>query len=750
MNIVGSSRPVHDAVGKATGKIQYAGDVRLPGMAHLALVYSSVPHGRVKSVDASAALAMEGVYGVYHCFNTTENTFCRYHTQYGQETPDQERVFNHHVRFIGDRVAAVAAVDRETARRAAALVRVEYEELPYSISIEETLSGKINDIHEDGAVYGDYIFEHGNKPEPTADSVEVTTEDELSRLSHIAMEPHACVAEYGVDGVLTVYSPNQAVFGIRTVLAELFGLPYNKVRVVKATMGGSFGAKQEWMLEPVAAAVALQLGRPVSLVFTRGEAMVSTICRAAMRATAKSRFTKDGVLQSMELDVTNEAGAYLGNSSDYIRVMAGKAFRCYRQPYLHYTGRAVCTNTPVSGAYRGWGAPETACIIEHNFNQAARRLGIDPIELRLRNVALAGDMDEKMNLTFGELHTKECLELGREKFQWEKKKVEDAAFNRENPRFKRGVGVGCGGHGNTYTPRFNDFGAAELRMTEDGTVLGNITLHDHGCGTITAFQMIVAEELGVAVEQVELCEGDSSRTPFDYGCFSSRTTYVVGRAAQECARKLRELLLDCVATVHKAPRAELYTEDAVIKCRSMPELAVPYALAARESYVHLQKEAFASYQYSNVTNPGVTGSHFAHVEVDTYTGMVRVLDYLAVHDIGKAINRGMCVAQIQGAVLMGCGGALTEDLHVAENGRCASSLMHYHLVNAPSAPEVQVELVEEGNTEGPFGAKSIGEVCHVPVAAAVCGAVNEALGSDIRHMPMNPDYIMAYLSKEAK
>lgn len=749
MNIVGSSRPIHDAVGKATGKIQYAGDIRLSGMAHMALVFSSIPHGYVKKVDASAALAMEGVLGVYHCFNTTENTFCRYRTQYGQNTADQERVFNDHVRFIGDRVAAVVATNRDTARRAAALVRVEYEELPFSLSVEDTLAGKIDNIHKDGAVYGDYLFEQGERPDKTG-LIEVTTRDELSRLSHIAMEPHACVADYGVDGVLTIYSPNQAVFGIRTIVAELFAMPYNKVRVMKATMGGSFGAKQEWMLEPVVAAVALQLKRPVSLVFTRGEAMVSTICRAATYATMKSYFTPDGILKGIEMDVTNDAGAYLGNSSDYIRVIIGKVYRCYHQPYVAYKARAVCTNTPVSGAYRGWGAPEAACIVEHNFSQAARRLGIDPVELRLRNVALAGEMDEKMQLSFGELHTKECLELGREKFAWENKKAEDAAFNRENPRFKRGVGVGCGGHGNTYTPRYNDFGAAELRMTEDGTVLGNITLHDHGCGTITAFQMIVAEELGVAPEQVELTEGDSSRTPFDYGCFSSRTTYVVGRAAQECARKLRELLLDCVAQLQNAPRAELYTENAVIKCKTMPELAIPYAQAARESYITLQQEAFASYQYRNVTNPGVTGTHFAHVEVDTYTGMARVLDYLAVHDIGKAINPGMCIAQIQGAVLMGSGGALTEDLRIAENGRCANSLMHYHVINAPSAPEVQVELVEEGNTDGPFGAKSIGEVCHVPVAAAVCGAVNEALGSDIGHMPMNPDCIMAYLSKEGK
>ena len=449
------------------------------------------------------------------------------------------------------------------------------------------------------------------------------------------------------------------------------------------------------------------------------------------------------------MDVTNEAGAYVANSCDYVRVMAGKLFRCYRIPYAHYTARAVCTNTPVSGAYRGWSAPELACLIEHNMNQAARRLGIDPVELRLRNVALAGDMDIKMNLPFGEIRTKECLELGRRAFEWEKKRAEDAAFNQANRRYRRGTAVGCGGHGNTYFPRFNDFGVAQLRMTEDGTVLGNITLHDHGCGTITAFQMIVAEELGIRPEQVQLCEGDSSRTPFDYGCFSSRTTYVVGRATQECARDLKNLLLDTVARVHGNKLEELYVEDAVIKCKTDASLYIPYAKAAWEGCVELRREAFVSHQYETTSNPGVTGTHFAQVEVDTYTGMTRVLDYLAVHDIGKAINRGMCVAQIQGAVLMGCGGALTEHLSVDENGRCVPSLKNYHLINTPTAPEVRVELIEDGGTDGPFGAKSIGEVCHVPVAAAVAGAVNEALHSNIGTIPMNPDLILDYLSKEA-
>ena len=750
MKIIGGSYPIHDAAAKASGRAIYAGDMFLPGMLHVAVLFSPIPHGWVRKIDESEALKMPGVSGVLHCLNTKGNPFNRYRSMYGDNPTAQEYVFNEHVRFVGDRVACVIADKPETARQALKFIKVEYEELPFSVDMYEALNtGIINSIHEEGKVYGDLKLEIGDKSQiDDNDTVIVSTVTHLSRVNHVTMEPHACVASYDRSlEELTIWSPNQSVYGVRTVICDIFDIPYHKVRVIKTTMGGSFGAKQEWMLEPVAAAATLKCGKPVKLVYNRKEAMTSTINRCPVDLEFNTRISKDGRIQSIDADVTLDAGAYLGNSYDYVAAISSKFFRCYNFPYVSFKGRAVCTNSPVSGAFRGWSAPEAYAAFEHNLNTAAKKLGIDPVELRLKNAAKPLDIDKKNGQSLGEIRIKECIELGRDKFRWEEKRSEDALFNKVNKRYKRGTAISCGGHVNGYFPRRQDFTGVSMRMTECGGVIVSITLHDHGCGTVTAIKMIIAESLGITPDMVYIKEADSAVTPMDVGCFASRTVYVIGRAAQDCAELLKRKLIDNAAAINGIPKEHLYIEDATIKCSVNANINYSYAQISLASIRQLQKEIWVTRQSVNKTNPGVTAAHFAHVEADTYTGIVKILDYLAVHDIGKVINREICKAQIQGAVLMGAGAALSENNDVRPNGMPICSLKDYHLINSPDVPLIQVEFIEDGQTEGPFGAKSIGEISHVPVAPAVVGAVNEALGSELCHLPLIPDKIMAYIEQ---
>lgn len=749
MDVVGTSMPIHDAALKVTGRAAYAADMTLPGMLHAALVFSAVPHGIVRSVDASRALALPGVVAVLDCFDTPQRRFNRFRNFRGMETIEQEQVLSRHVRFIGDRVACVIAESAQLAREAAALVAVEYDELPFATEIEEVLAGKNAGIHEEGAVYGAAELTVGDIARVEA-CVTASAGSHLARLTHLAMEPHVCIASYERGtGELTVWSPNQSIHGIRTVMADLFELPYERVRVIKTTMGGSFGAKQEWMLEPVAIAASMRVGRPVKLVFTRAEVIPSTICRGQLDAVVDIGVTRDGMLQSIDMDVTLDAGAYLGNSKDYIATIGGKLSRCYKVPYIHYTARAVCTNTPVSGAYRGWGAPEAYIILEHGMNMAARKIGMDPLELRLKNAALPGQTDEKMGQPYGEIRIRESIELGRERFAWDRLRGENTAFNIRGERYRRGCGIGCGGHGNGYFPRMQDFAGVEMRLTESGGVILNCTLHDHGCGTVTAMQMVAAQALGIPPESISAREGDTAYSPLDIGCYASRTTYVIGRAVVDCAEKLKRKIAEGVAELWEVPADTLTVEGGEV--RSLRDSrSLRFEEASTRIVRELQREIWVQHQHVNTSNPGVTGAHFAHVQVDTLTGMVEILDYLAVHDIGKAINREMCVAQIQGAVAMGAGAALTEHLHVHENGRPISSMKDYHLLNSTALPNIRVELVEDGGTEGPYGAKSIGEVCHVPVAPAIIGAVNDALQSELCRLPLNPDAIVALMQERRK
>jgi len=769
MNIVGTTQPIHDASEKAAGRAVYAGDMALPGMRHIAMLWSPVPHALVKAVHTEKAEALPGVAAVLHCFNTTQKKFSRYRNRKWQEVPEDERVFNDRMRFVGDRVACAVADTPETAKAAVALIEVEYETLPFTTDMAEALAGKIDGIHGPGKAYRDFEIEFGencgrdflrnpshgaisSNSRPTAGiedgAVETETRSHLSRVSHITMEPHACVADYNrYTQRLTVYSPNQSVHGVRTVLGDLFDISYHRIRVVKTTMGGSFGSKQEWMLEPVAAQAALAVGGPVKLVYTRAEAMVSTVSRCPLDAVVTTRITPDGRIQSLRAGVTLDAGAYLGNSFDYMCVIGKKFFRCYAIPYARYTGRTVYTNTPVSGAFRGWGSPELAIMLEHNLNMAARKIGMDPVELRIRNAAPPGAIDLSNNNTLGEIRTKECLERGRDVFQWEAKRRADTLFNRQNKRLKRGTGVGCGGHINGYFPRVQDFAAVDMRMAEDGSVTASATLHDHGCGAVTALTMIIAETLELPVDRIRLSEGDTDHTPLDIGCLASRTVYVLGRTAKDCAEKLKQSLLEGVAEVCRADPENFEVSGGCVRSKD-GAVRYTYAEAAVAILRDLQRELRASQEYINTANPGIAGAHFAHVEVDTYTGMVKILDYAAVHDIGRAINPEMCRAQIQGAVLMGSGAALSEHLPVhAKTGQPVARLKDYHLINAPAAPRVRVELIEDGGTEGPFGAKSIGEASHVPVAPAIIGAVNEALGSALCSLPLSPDAITAMLAE---
>jgi len=746
MKIVGTSQPIHDAWEKATGKAVYAGDMILPKMRYISMLLSPVPHAFVKAINTEKAETLPGVAAVLHCFNTTAKKFNRFRNLIWQECPRDERVFTDHVRFIGDRVACVVADTPEIATEAVKLIEVEYEKLPFTTDMDEALTGKIENIHETGALQGEFEFDIGENPKTEQGEVETVTYSTLSRIYHVTMETHACIADYNpASKKLTIYSPNQSVHGVRSVIGELFDIPYHRLRVVKTTMGGSFGSKQEWIVEPVAVAAALAVGGPVKLVYSRTESMLSTVSRCPLESRIKSRVSKDGRILSFDADVSVNAGAYIGNSINYGMVIGKKFFRCYTYPYLHYKSRAVHTNTPVSGAYRSWGSAELQIILEHNLNIAARNIGMDPLELRIKNAAAPGMIDPVIAEPLGEIRFKECMERGRALFGWDKKRLSDAEFNKESKRYRRGTGVGCGGHINGYFPRVQDFAQAEMRMTEDGGVIASLTVHDHGCGSVMAIRMIIAQALDMPCESVTLGEGDTENTPFDLGCLASRSVYVLGRTAKDCADKLLKQLLDGVAELHgigiktlKTANGRVSSDDGVID--------YSYGEACTAIMKTLQNELWATHRYINKSNPAVNGAHFAHIEVDMYTGMVDILDYVAVHDVGKAINREMCVAQIQGAVQMGCGAALCECMPVnAKTGQTGASLKDYHIYNAPAAPVVRVELIEDGGTDGPFGAKGLGEAAYVPVAPAITGAINEALGSDLCVLPLNPDAITAEL-----
>ncbi|MFV0503283.1 MAG: xanthine dehydrogenase family protein molybdopterin-binding subunit [Lachnospirales bacterium] len=747
MKVIGKDYPIHDAVGKVTGKTIYVGDMEMQNMAHAAVIFSDISHGIVTEIDDSEALKVEGVIKILTCFNTTQRMYNRYRREAKQLVEDEECIFNKHVRFVGDKIGVVIAETEDIARKAVNLIKITYKKLPHSFSTDETLTGIINGIHEYGVI-ATHECEIGNKDLGQSGEVTVTTTTKFPSIDHLTMETHGVVASYEKsNNFLTIWSPCQSVHGIRTVLADLLVMPYSNVRAIKATMGASFGAKQEIMLEPIAAISSIETERPVKLIYNRKEDFISTISRGAVEAKITSKFKKDGTLTALYPEITLNAGAYLANSHAYIRVMAGKLFRAYKYDYANYKAKAVITNTPVSGGFRGWAAPEITIPMEHNFNEAAKILNMDPLELRLKNVAEENDIDIFNDISLGEIKIKDCLTKGGSNFHWETKKKDTLEFNKINTRYKRGIGVACGGHVSGFYPKLHDFSMAEIRLCEDSSVILNVTMHDHGCGTVRAMQMIVAEILGIDVDKIRAEEGDTNKSPYETGCYSSKTTYVLGKAVYNCAENLLEEIKSAASEILKVDKDDIIVMDGSVTLKSNSDIKMTYGDIAVKSIRELQKEILAISQYTNVSNPGTVGAHFAEVEVDTYTGMTKILSYTAACDIGKALNPAMCIAQIQGAVIMGAGGALTEHTKVSPSGLSTTSIKDYHVINAFESPQIDVVLIEEGKTDGPFGAKSIGEISHIPVSATIAGAVNNALNSSIGDLPLNPDKIADYLSR---
>ena len=425
--------------------------------------------------------------------------------------------------------------------------------------------------------------------------------------------------------------------------------------------------------------------------------------------------------------------------------MCKKVTKLYRVPHYQHQGRAVYTNTPVGGAARGWGAPEMAAATEIHMDRVAAALRLDPVDLRLKNMVEPHDTDLVTGLPLGDARVRECLERGVVAFDWAARRARPAGRGR----YRRGVGVAAGAHKNGMYGAFPEASRMGLKMNEDGTFELNASLHEVGCGIVTTMRIIVAEVLGVHPDLVAAGEADTATTPFDYGTYGSRVTYVVGACARIVAERVREKLLLAAAELIKEPVERLAAYDAAVHVKDERGRAIAYRDIARLTEMRAVPGIAASTTYYAVSNPASYSVQFAEVEVDCATGLTAVTDFLAVADVGRAINRGMVEGQYQGAVQMGIGYALYEHLDVDDHGRAGvDGFKNYHIVNAPDMPDVQVLLVEHEGDDGPFGAKSVGEIATVPTAPAVVNAVNNALGTELSELPLTPERILSALHGE--
>lgn len=741
---IGIDAAVSDAAAKADGSLQYAADLQLPQMLHMKLLLSPVAHGIVRKIDTAAAAAMPGVRAILTWENTPAVRYNRGRVRATEKRPDQETLFTRHVRFVGDRIGAVVADTLEIAEQACRAIRLEIQPLDIVSTPEQAMQPQAASLHEEGNVIAPPPVEIGNYAD--ASGTEFYHHSTAQRVCHTAMEPHCVVASYqpGRDR-MHIWTPTQSVFGVRSAVATILQMSMSHIRVIKTPMGGSFGCKQEMILEPLAACAAKMLGSPVKLQLSRREVMLCTIVRHPLDGQVWAKFSADQKIQALRLHCVLDAGAYQTNTPAYAAAISAQMGRLYDIPNLSYQSCSVCTNNPVSGSYRGWGSPEAALVLENTINAAARKFGWDPIALRLANILPPHSRSRLNGCSLGDIRLRDVLETGRKRFGWQQRRARLAAQDRSG-RYLRGIGMALGAHTSGYYPLKADWGAVNLKMEEDGSVHVNCSLHDHGCGTITAFTKIVAEILSMPPHMIDIPEADTAYNALDNGCYASRTIYVLGRAVQDAAQKLRNMLLQMASKLLHCEPEQLQLHQATASVIADASRQCSYAEIAAYAADCRCTPLFVTHHYIPNTNPSPAGAHFAEVEVDTWTGLCRVTSYLAVHDIGKAINPALCRGQVGSALQLGMGLVFCEQLQITPDGQPKNaSLQRYAIARASELPEIDVVWIEHGDSDGPFGAKSIGEACYVPVAPALVAAVNDALQSELSELPLTPEKILQAL-----
>ena len=757
--IVGKSERKVDGRALVTGKPVFVADVQIPGTLHVKILGSPHAHARILSIDTAEA---EGLSGVA-CVLTHENTPPTRHTTAGQGFPEPSpydaRMFENKVRFVGDRVAAVAADSEEIAQAALKAIRVEYEELAPVLSIDEALREGAPVIHdEEGStgiydaarnIVADVDIDVGDVSAGFEESdvvVEVTCETQYAQ--HTPIETHVVYSYLDSDGRLVLRTSTQVPFHVRRIVAQTLGIPIRDIRVIKPRVGGGFGTKQEVLLEDIAGLVTLRTGRPVLIRLSRKEEFTSARTRHPMRIRVKlGAGENDGILRAIEMEAISNTGAYGAHGLTVLANTGSKTLPLYNKaPNAHFYGQAAYTTLLVPGAYRGYGATQGYFPLEVAMDELAERLGIDPIELRRRNHIRVGETSpifeklgegrEGVEQTVKSCELERCLEVGAERIGWAEKRgkrIRDGSW-------VHGLGMSIMMQGSGIP--LIDMAAATIKMNEDGSFNLLIGATDIGTGSDTILAQIAAEVLGVPLENMIVTSSDTDFTPFDVGAYASSTTYVSGMAVQRAAEKVRDQIFGVAAPVLGSEASELRLADQSVVAHSGKTLSLA-RVCQRAMYESDQFQIAATASCVPAESPPPFLANFAEVAVDTDTGRVKVLHYVAAVDCGVAINPVLAEGQVEGAIVNGIGYALTEEMLISSRGRVRNpSLFDYKIPGALDVPKLEVILVESYEPTGPMGAKSVGEIGINGPIPTIANAIYDAVGVRLRETPFTPERVL--------
>jgi len=734
-----------DSLDKARGKARYLDDIEKSNMLHGKIYMSDKPHAIV-TIDKESALKIEGVTHVFTYEDVPKNKYCSHQWFPGADVVEDENILQKKARFVGDRIALVLGETKEAVNKGIKALNVTYEELEPVIGIEEAKKDK-SIINGDTNLAFSKTLSCGDT-ENAFNECDYIVEDEgkTPKIHHSAIENHACLAELDEFNNIIVYAPCQVVFQVRHIIAKATSYPYNKIRVKKITMGGSFGGKGLPILEPVCAFASLKTGRPVKIVMNRSETIMGSRSRNSTMIKIKTGFNKDGKIIARKIDADIDGGGHFTNAAAVTMAMGKKAFRLYDIENQIFNGKSYYTNTVPGGACRGYGSPQIHAVSEINIDNCAKKIKMDPVQFRLINVVEPRAKDPIGAPELGNARIKDCLIKGSEAFNWIDRRKSINTKNTE--RYSYGIGVAAGTHGNGYHGSFPDFTNVNISVLPNNRIWIKIGIHDLGCGTVLTMQQIAAEVFNISTKNIDVPQADTFVSPYDSaGTQASRVTFVCGGAVKKASEELIEKMLKNYMKLFNCEIEDILYEDGYIWNKGNDKITYGDLAVLVESKFEYDLEV--NTKYKSPGNPAVYAVSFAEVKVDNYSGLVEIEDILAVHDLGQAINKTLVEGQIEGGAQMSIGMALTEEIEYRKDGTVKTdNFSKYHIINSPSMPKVKSLLIEDGEPGGPFGAKSVGEITAVTPGPAVINAVNHALDTNLCDHPATPERIIKALLKK--
>jgi 4-hydroxybenzoyl-CoA reductase alpha subunit len=776
-NVINSRARRLDTPAKATGRAVFVDDISKPGMLYGALLQSPLAHARILSIDTSAAEKLPGV----RCVVTAKEAGL---TPYGVSPARyDETLFCHEkVRYVGDEIAAVAAVDLETAERAVELIKVAYEELPAVFTVEDAMAEGAPQLHEKfpGNICAEVHQEFGDVAAAfkRCDLIKTTTVKN-KRQDGGFIEPQGCLAEYDHAGNLTLTSSTQVPHYVQRTVAMVLGLDVGKVRVIKPYVGAGFGIKAAANpMELACCLLAIKTGKPVKMNYTREQVFMYGRARHGFTHKMSIGVKKDGTLMALEHEAYLDGGAYSSFGIATVYYSGSLLGGPYKLPNMKYDGYRIYNNKPACGAQRGHGAVIARAAFEQQLDMIAEELGIDPVDIRHKNMMETGDTTCN-DLNMSSFGMAECLEAVTSGSGWEEKK------GKLPPG--KGIGMACGffvsGAGFPIYRSDTYHGTVMVKLTEDGgTVLVYTASAEIGQGSDTTFAMIVAEALGVPLECVRLASGDTDMG-VDLGAYSSRQTLMTGHAAKEAGEDVKRQVIAVLADELDLPVEAIDIKNGYIvfgrddvdfsqmRSRYIKEHRgwsdnpdsehLTFKEASRIAYLAKgsivgtgkYKPQFLGGKYKGAavgTSPAYgCSAQVVEVDVDLETGQVTIEKVTDAHDCGKAINRTSVEGQMEGSVSMGIGEAMHEEVKFDDKGHVINNdLAEYKMVTALDMPPVEAIVVETNEPNGPFGAKEVGEGAIMPTIPAVLNAIYDATGVRIYELPLTPQRIFEALQQK--